>query len=190
MNNYTKHLFIVAIFLMFNNIASAADKAIKINIGSNGAGNVSSTIASVRQLIGHAVGSGVIDNFIVTFPKEGEPIATEGGLAVCAEAGFGIVPSTDQEELHPQLPGSRNKFDILVNQLRSIQPDQGVFLNITLAEKCGISVNDDPVDEFPICGGIAGLICPNALICIDDPRDNCDPKKGGADCIGTCVPKR
>jgi hypothetical protein len=37
------------------------------------------------------------------------------------------------------------------------------------------------------CGGFAGLECPGPnQICIDDPRDNCDPKKGGADCIGIC----
>ncbi len=37
------------------------------------------------------------------------------------------------------------------------------------------------------CGGFAGLECPSPKqICVDDPRDNCDPKKGGADCIGIC----
>ncbi len=37
------------------------------------------------------------------------------------------------------------------------------------------------------CGGFAGLECPNPKqICVDDPRDDCDPKKGGADCIGIC----
>jgi hypothetical protein len=38
------------------------------------------------------------------------------------------------------------------------------------------------------CGGFAGIPCPNGLICIDDPRDDCDPKTGGADCIGICRP--
>jgi len=37
------------------------------------------------------------------------------------------------------------------------------------------------------CGGFAGLECPNPnQICVDDPRDNCDPKTGGRDCIGVC----
>ncbi len=36
------------------------------------------------------------------------------------------------------------------------------------------------------CGGFAGIPCPAGLICIDDPRDDCDPKRGGADCIGIC----
>eukprot|EP01084_Bolivina_argentea_P043190 79579_1 len=37
-----------------------------------------------------------------------------------------------------------------------------------------------------ICGGIAGLTCPNGYTCIDDPRDTCDPKNNGADCSGFC----
>jgi hypothetical protein len=43
-----------------------------------------------------------------------------------------------------------------------------------------------PADaEF--CGGIAGFACPERLQCIDDPRDDCDPTNGGADCGGACV---
>jgi hypothetical protein len=37
------------------------------------------------------------------------------------------------------------------------------------------------------CGGIAGLPCPQGQTCVDDPRDDCDPKKGGADCGGICT---
>ena len=37
------------------------------------------------------------------------------------------------------------------------------------------------------CAGFAGLECPSPRqICVDDPRDNCDPKTGGRDCIGIC----
>jgi len=36
------------------------------------------------------------------------------------------------------------------------------------------------------CGGFAGLACPGAGKCIDDPSDSCDPAKGGADCGGIC----
>jgi len=38
------------------------------------------------------------------------------------------------------------------------------------------------------CGGFAGFRCSEGLMCIDDPSDECDPKNGGADCIGICVP--
>ena len=38
------------------------------------------------------------------------------------------------------------------------------------------------------CGGIAAIPCDAGLTCIDDPNDSCDPKAGGADCGGICVP--
>jgi hypothetical protein len=38
-----------------------------------------------------------------------------------------------------------------------------------------------------MCGGIAGFPCPAGKTCVDDPSDNCDPTRGGADCSGTCV---
>jgi hypothetical protein len=37
------------------------------------------------------------------------------------------------------------------------------------------------------CGGIAGIGCPEGQHCVDDPSDDCDSAKGGADCIGICV---
>ncbi len=37
------------------------------------------------------------------------------------------------------------------------------------------------------CGGIAGLPCPDNMVCIDDPTDDCDPQQGDADCFGICV---
>ena len=32
------------------------------------------------------------------------------------------------------------------------------------------------------------ISCPGGFWCVDDPRDNCDPQKGGIDCGGICVP--
>lgn len=188
MKRHTKQFFIVIALLAFNNMAFSANRAVTISIGNSGVGGVGTTIDSVRQIVGHAVGSGVVDNFIVIAPKEGDPIFIEGGLTACAEAGFGIVNNDTEDELPSGLPGIgvTNKFEALVKQLRSIRPTPGIFLNIKLSKSCGISIKPD--DELPICGGIAGLICPDSLICIDDPSDNCDPKNGGADCIGICVP--
>lgn len=37
------------------------------------------------------------------------------------------------------------------------------------------------------CAGFLGIACPGKLQCIDDPRDDCDPWNGGADCTGMCV---
>lgn len=37
------------------------------------------------------------------------------------------------------------------------------------------------------CGGKEGKKCGGNLICVDDARDNCDPKEGGVGCAGLCV---
>jgi hypothetical protein len=44
-----------------------------------------------------------------------------------------------------------------------------------------------PSCETVFCGGIAGIPCPGAGTCVDDPSDDCDPKNGGADCGGVCT---
>jgi hypothetical protein len=45
-----------------------------------------------------------------------------------------------------------------------------------------------PVDppSGPFCGGFAGIECPGAGTCVDDPSDDCDPAQGGFDCGGVC----
>jgi hypothetical protein len=44
---------------------------------------------------------------------------------------------------------------------------------------------EPPEGEF--CGGFAGIPCPDGYACVDDPSDDCDPERGGADCGGVCV---
>jgi hypothetical protein len=46
--------------------------------------------------------------------------------------------------------------------------------------------NFDP-EKCPLCAGFAGRPCPKGMRCFDDPRDSCDPSRGGRDCIGICV---
>lgn len=41
-----------------------------------------------------------------------------------------------------------------------------------------------------MCGGIGGFPCPAGFQCEDDPSDQCDPKAGGRDCGGICVPAK
>ncbi|KAK4172770.1 hypothetical protein QBC36DRAFT_361865 [Triangularia setosa] len=56
-------------------------------------------------------------------------------------------------------------------------------------EGCGMAC-DKPgicVDPSEFCGGFAGFRCKGDKVCIDDPRDDCDPFNGGADCGGICV---
>lgn len=51
----------------------------------------------------------------------------------------------------------------------------------------GLGVDDDDLRTLPTCGGIAATQCPSGLTCVDDPRDDCDPARGGRDCSGVCV---
>ena len=42
--------------------------------------------------------------------------------------------------------------------------------------------------DGPQCAGFTGARCPDSgEVCVDDPRDDCDPRYGGADCAGICV---
>lgn len=49
-------------------------------------------------------------------------------------------------------------------------------------------VADVPGVCVTFCGGFGNIQCTDSSDqCIDDPDDDCDPKKGGADCGGICV---
>ncbi|EFQ25858.1 hypothetical protein CGRA01v4_14262 [Colletotrichum graminicola] len=53
---------------------------------------------------------------------------------------------------------------------------------------CGPACDGPGICVVPIkCGGFPGTKCPDGKICVDDPRDDCIPGKGGADCIGLCL---
>jgi hypothetical protein len=53
---------------------------------------------------------------------------------------------------------------------------------------CGMACDMPGICVTPtFCGGFAGLRCRDGKICVDDPRDDCDPMNGGADCGGICV---
>src|SRR4029453_14369044 len=50
---------------------------------------------------------------------------------------------------------------------------------------CGFRKTPCPV--LITFGGIARRTCPRGFACVDDPRDDCSPCRGGADCGGICV---
>ncbi|KAK1675004.1 hypothetical protein BDP55DRAFT_166311 [Colletotrichum godetiae] len=53
---------------------------------------------------------------------------------------------------------------------------------------CGLACDQPGICVVPImCGGIAAIKCPAGKWCVDDPRDDCHPLQGGADCAGLCV---
>ena len=61
-----------------------------------------------------------------------------------------------------------------------------VSLTASPAKAVGCPPYNGPITNI-FCGGIANIPCPGNLVCIDDPRDNCCPQTGGADCGGVCV---
>lgn len=63
------------------------------------------------------------------------------------------------------------------------------FSNACSAGAAGITVQyaGECVPNGPSCGGFLGIECAGEATCIDNPRDDCDPLAGGADCDGVCV---
>lgn len=70
--------------------------------------------------------------------------------------------------------------------------DGKTYGNACEAAGAGVSI-DHPGECTPTepqaCGGITGIQCPDGQVCVDDPSDSCDPKKGGSDCSGFCKVK-
>lgn len=67
-------------------------------------------------------------------------------------------------------------------------PDDQICIDDPYAHGCGMACDMPGICVTPVfCGGFAGIQCEGGKTCVDDPRDNCDPKNGGADCGGICV---
>jgi hypothetical protein len=66
--------------------------------------------------------------------------------------------------------------------------DGKTYGNACTAAAAGVSIDHEGEckTEQQACGGIAGIRCPEGKTCVDDPSDDCDPKRGGADCPGIC----
>jgi hypothetical protein len=58
---------------------------------------------------------------------------------------------------------------------------------LTIGCSPGVPGGDDDGGSRVFCGGIAAIPCPGSGHCVDDPSDDCDPTKGGADCGGVCT---
>jgi hypothetical protein len=69
--------------------------------------------------------------------------------------------------------------------------DGKTYGNACTATAAGVSIEHEGEckPEQQACGGIAGIPCPEGKTCVDNPSDDCDPKRGGADCPGICKDK-
>jgi hypothetical protein len=123
MNKFTCGI-IVGTVLSISAPAYAESRAVNISVGSIGGALDNAALRTIRQVIGFAVANGTVDKFIVYSPRAGAPIPIEGGLAACAEAGFGI---------------SDARFNAFIQQLRSIKPQSGTFFNIQLSASCRLN---------------------------------------------------
>lgn len=91
----------------------------------------------------------------------------------------GEVESIDVETVNPQ----RIHDTVKLGPTEPIKPGEGKRIDYPPKG------SPDYYDPKPkqMCGGIAAFPCPESMKCVDDPADNCDPAKGGADCSGICV---
>jgi hypothetical protein len=92
--------FIFWIMMLTTTSAFAGNRALEISINGIGPAVDAAAFESVQQLIGHAVGEGVVDKFIV----KGHGI--EGGFSACVQAS-----------------ASTKGFGSFVRQLRTINPN-------------------------------------------------------------------
>jgi hypothetical protein len=63
------------------------------------------------------------------------------------------------------------------------------YSNECFARSASVSISHFGECGNIACGGFAGIMCPMGMICMDDPSDDCDPNRNGADCIGICRPE-
>ncbi|MEQ1637351.1 MAG: hypothetical protein ABL903_11715 [Methylococcales bacterium] len=117
--------FIYAYFLGAMLILSAPvfaeNHAANISISSDGRGVDNDAINTLRNIIGEAIGNETVDTFIVYSPRMDGPIFIEGGISVCAEAGFSAT---------------EKQLEKLLKQLGAIHPKSGSFMNVEFVTGC------------------------------------------------------
>lgn len=160
------YIFLMGATLISPTAAFAEDRAVNINIGGTGGAVDKASVRQVRKVIGHGFADGAADTVYVYAPRVGGPIPHEGGLSLCAEAGFSSTPKT---------------FKAFVQQLRSIHPPSGTFYNVELTASCKPVGAAQPL----ACGGIQGKQCPDSGQYCDLGAGQCKT----ADAQGTCKTK-
>lgn len=111
------HGFFLLATLFTSPSALAANRAVEVSIYSMGAGFDAAAYQTVRQTIGYALGSGLIDTFVVY------GYGDEGGFSACAEVAAFNAQGTGLRQL--------------ASQLRSIRPNpKTTTYSVKLAASC------------------------------------------------------
>jgi len=134
---HTKHLKLAGLSLLVWSTFSVAqpnpdisnNRAVLISVvGSNGAPVDANIAGSVRQLIGHAVANGILDDFNVYLPDSGAPSPKDSSFTGCADAGANT---------------SQDKFADFISKLQTINAKAPTVYNIQTISGCN-AVNVDP----------------------------------------------
>ena len=105
-----------------------------------------------------------------------------GGIAAIRCAGAGQCVDDWRDDCDPN-NGGADCGGVCTCSGAAVLCIEGTIFNDDPAV-CACEPAEPPAKVF--CGGIAGIQCPGAGMCVDDPSDDCDPNNGGADCGGMC----
>ncbi|MEQ1637276.1 MAG: hypothetical protein ABL903_11325 [Methylococcales bacterium] len=145
----------------------AETNAITLNLVSEAGPLDLVALGSARKLIGAAIADGILDAFLVN-PLSTHVVTTKKTVfSACLESAADSTPQA---------------FETFVKSLRGIHPKSGTAVKIVVTVGCQKKHEVVAIT----CGGITDKLCPDNLICIDDPKDDCDPMLGGKDCAGVC----
>ncbi|TDZ33743.1 hypothetical protein C8035_v010962 [Colletotrichum spinosum] len=120
----------------------------------------------------------------------GSPDQSTSSSALTTVTVTSKIPTTRTIHLIPK-PSKTNSYNYcggLVLPTPKACTTGQICINDPWGPSCGTACDAPGICIEPVqCGGFIGAACPDGKWCIDDPRDDCDPKNGGADCIGLCV---
>jgi hypothetical protein len=116
--------------------------------------------------------------------SRGNSVLTHNNTAISA-------PASAKQRMH-KVPASPNlKYARKYFKPFAVATARPIPMPVTQLEQAFPSIIpvNAKMPKKQACGGIAGRPCADGGTCVDDPSDNCDPKRGDADCIGICEAK-